>query len=197
LANHGFLPRSGLDIDFDTYRAAIAAGFNWEPHAVDLPFEASIQLNLSTTGNPLTFHLHDQNLHNAIEFDGSLSRNDFALGDDHTFDPAIWHTVAVNLGLYNTGPSEAEKYVTVEVAAKARAARVKDAMAANPDFDPRGQPAGSPGTSALYMTSLWDDEVGAVPKAWIRALFGRLCNDPSRNHHPSGDHISVTMLTSE
>jgi hypothetical protein len=74
---------------------------------------------------------------------------------------------------------------------------VKDAMAANPDFDPRGQPAGSPGTSALYMTSLWDDEVGAVPKAWIRALFGRLCNDPSRNHHPSGDHISVTMLTSE
>ena len=160
-----------------------------------MPFEASINFNLTTTGNPLTFHLHDQNLHGAIEFDGSLSRSDFALGDDHTFDPAIWHTVAVNLDLYNTGPSEADKYVTIETAAKARAARVKDAMAANKDFDPAGQPVGSPGTSALYMTSLWDDEAGAVPKVWIRALFGRFRNDPSRKYYlPRWCPSSVTML---
>lgn len=164
-----------MNIDLDTLRYAVNAGFNYEPKSLDGPFNAAINFKLSTTGNSSTFHLADLAKHDTIEMDGSLSRNDFLLGDALTFDPAIWHTVALNLDLYNTGPSEADKYVTVETAAKARAARVKDAMAANKNFNAsEAQMTGSPGTTALYLTTLWDDEVDAAPKTWIKPFFGRL-----------------------
>ncbi|KAK4234934.1 Chloroperoxidase [Achaetomium macrosporum] len=172
LANHGYLPRSGLNIDLETLRYAVVAGFNLERTTQDGAFNLAIAFNLSTSGNSSTFHLEDLRLHDAIEFDGSLSRNDFYLGDNLHFNPAIWHTVATNLGLYKTGPSKEDKYVTVEVAAKAAAARVKAAMAANKHFNAsESQMQGSPGTTALYLTTLWDDDAGAVPKSWIRALF--------------------------
>ncbi|KAL2138275.1 hypothetical protein VTI28DRAFT_7161 [Corynascus sepedonium] len=172
LANHGYLPRSGLNIDLETLRNAVSAGFNFERTALDGPFNAAIEFNLSTSGNPNTFHLADLAKHDTIEFDGSLSRNDFNLGDDLHFNPAIWHTVAVNLDLYRLGPSEEDKYVTVEVAARARASRVKAAMAANKHFNAStAQMDGSPGTTGLYLTTLWDDDAGAAPKKWIRALF--------------------------
>jgi hypothetical protein len=149
------------------------AGFNFERTSQDSFFQMAIDFNLSTSGNSSTFHLEDLKLHDAIEFDGSLSRNDFYLGDDLHFDPAIWHTVAVNLDLYNTGPSEKDKYVTVEVAARAAAARARAAKAANDHFNASAmQMMGSPGTTALYLTTVWDDDAGAAPKSWIKALFG-------------------------
>ncbi len=65
--------------------------------------------------------------------------------------------------------------MTVEVAAKARAARVKDAMAANKGFNASAnQMQGSPGTTALYLTTLWDAEKDGAPKKWVRAFFGKL-----------------------
>ncbi|KAK3295298.1 Chloroperoxidase, partial [Chaetomium fimeti] len=198
LANHGFLPRSGLNIDIAAIRYAVNAGFNYEPKSLDLAFNAAIDFKLSTTGNSSTIHLADLAKHDTIEMDGSLSRNDFLLGDALTFDPAIWHTVAVNLGLYNTGPSEADKYVTVETAARARAARVKDAMAANPGFNASvAQMMGSPGTTALYLTTLWDDEVDAAPKAWIKPFFEEERipflegYDPANRKQKSFDDVTV------
>ncbi|KAH6838548.1 Chloroperoxidase [Chaetomium sp. MPI-CAGE-AT-0009] len=198
LANHGFLPRSGLNIDLATLRYAVNAGFNYEPKSLDGAFNAAIGFNLSTTGNSSTFHLADLAKHDTIEMDGSLSRNDFFFGDVLTFDPAIWHTVAVNLDLYNTGPSEADKYVTVETAAKARAARVKDAMAANPNFNASvAQMMGSPGTTALYLTTLWDDEADAAPKAWIKPFFEEERipylegYDPANRKQKSFDDVTV------
>jgi hypothetical protein len=59
------------------------------------------------------------------------------------------------------------------VAAKARAARVRDAMKVNKNFNAsEAQMAGSPGTTGLYLTTLWDAEADAAPKAWIKAFFG-------------------------
>ncbi|SPQ20822.1 fc3d20d0-5662-4994-95a4-545218fe02f0 [Thermothielavioides terrestris] len=172
MANHGWLPRSGRDIDLASLQHAVVGAFNYAPNAFDGAFQAAIDFNLSTTGNPSTFHLADLAKHDAIEFDGSLSRNDYALGDNLHFDPAIWHTVAQYLGLYRTGPSKADKYVTVETAARARAQRVRDAMRANPHFNASANEMfGSPGTTALYLTTLWDDKADAAPKAWIRAFF--------------------------
>lgn len=82
-------------------------------------------------------------------------------------------TVAERLGLYDFGELGVEQYVTVETAAKARAARVADAKRVNPEFNASAaQKLGSPGTTALYLLTLWDDKVGAVPKSWIRAFFG-------------------------
>ncbi|KAK4143155.1 Chloroperoxidase [Dichotomopilus funicola] len=172
MANHGFLPRSGLNIDLEAVRTGVVGAFNFEYTAFDMPFQQAVDFKLTTTGNSSTFHLADLAKHDTIEFDGSQSRNDFAFGNDNDFDPVIWHSVAKNLGLYHTGPAKEDQYVTIEVAARARAARVKEAMAANKHFNAsEAQMMGSPGTTALYLATLWDDEAQAVPKKWIRAFF--------------------------
>lgn len=47
-------------------------------------------------------------------------------------------------------------------------------MKANPGFNAsKAQMDGSPGTTALYLTTLWDDEADGAPKAWVKAFFGR------------------------
>jgi hypothetical protein len=173
MANHGYLPRNGKNIDLAIARAAISDAFNYEPTTIDFMFQAAIDFNLSTTGNRSTIHLADLRKHDTIEFDGSLSRNDIYFGDNLHFNPSIWATVAEHLNLYDAGPCGNETYVTVESAARARAARVQEAMSVNPTFNnSQGAMTGSPGTTALYLTTLWDDEVEAVPKSWVRAFFG-------------------------
>ncbi|KAL7942556.1 Chloroperoxidase [Trichoderma barbatum] len=172
LANHGWLPRSGKNIDLPTLQVAVSSAYNYAPDTFDMPFKLAQTCNLTTTGNPSTFNLADLAKHDCIEFDGSLSRNDFHLGDNLHFNPRIWATTAKRLGLNNVGRDPMSKYVTVEQAAKARAARVADAMKANRKFNASdNEMQGSPGTTALYLVTLWDDTVGAVPKAWIKSFF--------------------------
>ncbi|KAJ5325730.1 Chloroperoxidase [Penicillium brevicompactum] len=172
MANHGYLPRSGSDIDLATLRNAVASAYNYEPTAFDIAFEQAVGYNITTTGNESTINLVDLARHEGPEFDGSLSRNDIYFGDDLHFDYSIWKIVAQSLNLYDTLGPEAQ-YVTVEMAAKARAVRVKNAKAINPTFNASDlATSGSPGTTGVYLTTLWDDRVGAVPKSWIRAFFG-------------------------
>ncbi|KAL4936995.1 hypothetical protein BDV06DRAFT_232876 [Aspergillus oleicola] len=172
LANHGWLPRSGKNIDLATLRTAVSSAYNYERKSFDDAFQQALDFNLSTTGISSTFHLSDLRWHDAVEFDGSLSRNDAYFGDNLHFNPAIWDTVAEKLNLYDAGECGEDKYVTVESAARARAARVEDAKRANPMFNnSKNVMQGSPGTTALYLTTLWDDEAGAVPKAWVKAFF--------------------------
>lgn len=175
MANHGFLPRSGKDIDLAAVRTGVSQAYNFAPTTFDSAFEQAIDLGVSTTGNASTFHLEDLKKHDAVEFDGSLSRNDAYFGDDNSFSHAIWWTTALRLGLFDYGLFGKDTHVTVEMAARVRAARVRDAMAVNPDFNASAnEMTGSPGTTALYLTTLWDDEADAAPKAWIRAFFGEL-----------------------
>lgn len=90
------------------------------------------------------------------------------------FDPRIWATMSKRLGLYDVGRDPMSKYVTVEQAAKARASRVADAMRVNPTFNAStNEMLGSPGTTALYLVTLWDEAVGAAPKEWIKSFFGK------------------------
>ncbi|KAK9423228.1 putative Heme haloperoxidase family profile domain-containing protein [Seiridium unicorne] len=152
LAKHGFLPHDGKNIDAATFRYAMNAGFNFEPHILDDVIEAALTSNISTTGNASRIHLADLAAHNVIEFDGSLWRNDFYFGDDLQFDPKIWGTLARNLDLYNL---RSDKYVRTEVAAKTRAAQVIDAKAVNPNFTDSG---------------LSSPDIGA-PKEWVRPFF--------------------------
>lgn len=169
MANHGWLPRSGKDIDLAAVRFAVSHAFNYEPTTFDPAFQQAVDFNLTTTGNRSTFHLDDLALHDAIEFDGSLTRNDFFFGDNLRFNHAIWATTAKRLDL----DGDIDGYVTVEAAARARAARVEDAKRVNPAFNAsEAQMMGSPGTTALYLVTLWDDKVGAVPKAWVKAWIG-------------------------
>ncbi|KIA75853.1 hypothetical protein HK57_00380 [Aspergillus ustus] len=174
MANHGFLPRNGRDISLADLHAAITNAYNYAPETLDDAFHMALDFNLSTTANPSsTIQLSDLNKYNAIEHDGSLSRSDYNLGDNHSFDPEVWNSTATNLGLYDAGADcESDLYVTVEVAARARALRFRQAQALNPRFNASaGALMGSVGETALYLTTLWDYAAGAMPKAWIRAFF--------------------------
>lgn len=153
---------------------AVSTGLNFGSDTQDFAFQLVQDFQLSTTGNVSTFNLEDLKAHYRIEIDGSLSRNDFYFGDDLHFDPKVWIPVANDLGLYETGPAFEDKIVTIEAAAKARAARVKEAMRVNPQFNASTfQQSGSIGTTALYLTALWDFEVNATYKSWVRPFFGR------------------------
>ncbi|KAJ5087366.1 Chloroperoxidase [Penicillium angulare] len=173
LANHGWLPRSGKNIDISMFRSAIKGAYNYAPTALDFAFNQALDFNLTTTGNISTINLADLARHDEIEFDGSLSRNDIYFGDNLHFDPVVWGTVAKHLKLYETLGEEKNNYVTVEMAAKARAARVAEAKRVNPSFNASAnEMSGSPGTTGLYLLTMWDDNFGAAPKAWVRAFFG-------------------------
>jgi hypothetical protein len=195
LANHGYLPRSGRDIDINAVRSAVSSGYNYAPATFDSAFKQAADFNLTTTGNASTFHLADLAKHDNVEFDGSLSRNDIFFRDNLHFDAKIWAATSERLKLNDLGPGNSERYVTVEVAAKAQAARVVDAKKANPSFNASAnQMMGGPGTTALYLTTLWDDKAGAVPKSWIRAWFGML-NSPVSHELPSrGLHCRTNKL---
>jgi len=171
LANHGWLPHSGKDINLPAIQTATDAVYNFASDVLISIFQQVVAFNLSTTGNASTFNLEDLKKHDAIEFDGSLSRNDFYFGDDLHFDLNIWSSTAERLGLYNYKDS-AGLYVTIETAAKARAARVKDAEMVNPTFNAsETEINGSPGTTALYLTALWDYAVNATYKDWVKVFF--------------------------
>lgn len=175
LANHGWLPRSGKNIDISMLRHAVSGGYNYVPTALDGAFNQALAFNLTTTGNSSTINLEDLARHDDIEIDGSLSRNDIYFGDDLHFDPVIWGSVAKHLRLYETLGSEENNYITVEIAAKARAARVAEAKRVNPSFNAsKNEIMGSPGTTGLYLLTMWDDNYGAAPKAWVKAFFGML-----------------------
>ncbi|KAK1830941.1 Peroxidase, family 2-domain-containing protein [Podospora conica] len=172
MANHGYLPRNSRDIDLNDIRNAVSGAYNYAPTAFDEAFQQAVEFKLTTTGNASTIHLADLAKHDDIEFDGSLSRNDIFFGDNLHFDASIWAMTAARLRLYDIGPGNSERYVTVEAAAKAQAARNADAKKVNPTFNASAaQMIGGPGTTALYLTTLWDDKAGAVPKSWIRVWF--------------------------
>ncbi|KAK2782380.1 hypothetical protein FQN52_000920 [Onygenales sp. PD_12] len=178
LANHGWLPRSGKEIDYDAIDRAAGGAYHFAPGTLDMAVDAVFLANLSSTETyTKTFNLDDlgsPEAHGTVEFDGSLSRSDFLVtGDALSFDRKIWGPVAQHLGLArHSAKFRKEKYITVEVAAKARAARQEIAKEANPQFNASEfQNLGSIGTTALYLTTLWDDEADAVPKTWLKAFF--------------------------
>ncbi|KAL8811370.1 MAG: hypothetical protein Q9223_007548, partial [Gallowayella weberi] len=59
------------------------------------------------------------------EFDGSLSRSDLALGDNHSFNETIWNTVSAHFH---------HPTISIPTAAKARKDRFEAAKAANKEF---------------------------------------------------------------
>ncbi|CVK85463.1 hypothetical protein LB506_005644 [Fusarium annulatum] len=172
LANHGYLPRDGANLDYDMINHAAQAAYNFEDgfyiDAVNMVF----QLNISTTNQPSkTFHLRDLAQHDQIEVDGSLTRNDIFFGDDLHFDATVFDPVARDLGLDKI--SRKDKYVTVETAAKATKHRLDLAKRVNPEFNASvHQHQTEYGTTALYLLTVWDEQQKAAPKHWVKALLG-------------------------
>ncbi|KAK1495353.1 hypothetical protein CCUS01_13486 [Colletotrichum cuscutae] len=163
LANHGYLPRSGLNVSLADLIAGFTAAVNLDPAATTLVGQKA--LLTSTTGNNATFNLDDLNTHGmaVIEHDGSLSRNDFYFGDNHSFNKDIWESVAV--AFTNTT-------ISIPTAAKARVSRLQAAAAANPVFNLTAD-----GTqfsfieTALYLSVFGNLEDGNANTEWVKVLF--------------------------
>ncbi|KAF5252903.1 hypothetical protein FANTH_2227 [Fusarium anthophilum] len=172
LANHGYLPRDGANINYDMINHAAQAAYNFEDgfyiDAVNMVF----QLNISTSNRPSeTFHLRDLAQHDQIEVDGSLTRNDIFFGDDLHFDATVFDPVSRDLGLDKI--SRKDKVVTIETAAKATKTRLDLAKRVNPEFNASvHQHQTEYGTTALYLLTVWDEQQKAAPKHWVKALLG-------------------------
>ncbi|KAF6828103.1 hypothetical protein CPLU01_08700 [Colletotrichum plurivorum] len=161
LANHGYLPRNGLNVSLADLITGFTAAVNLDPAATTLVGQKA--LLTSTTGNNATFNLDDLNTHGIIEHDGSLSRKDTYFGDNHSFDQEIWASVASHF---------TESTISIPTAAKARAARLQAAAAANPDFslDANGVQFSFIET-ALYLSIFGNLVDGNANTEWVKVLF--------------------------
>jgi hypothetical protein len=163
LANHDICPRSGKGYTVPILTKCLKEGLN---------VGADFALVVGTTGigsnpNPLTlkFDLDQLDRHNIfIEHDASLSRQDTALGDNHSFNKTIWDTV-LN---YYAGQST----TSIPVAAKAKYNRVTTEASRDPKFfyGPV-QFVLSYGETALYLSTMGDPITGVAPIEYVRALF--------------------------
>ncbi|ETS88094.1 hypothetical protein PFICI_01922 [Pestalotiopsis fici W106-1] len=160
LANHGYLPRDGLNIDADTLIQALSDGINIDP--TTLAGAAQAAVSLSTTGNSSTFHLHDTLKHNAIEHDGSMSRNDVYEGDALHFNATVW---AQTTALFTNDT------ISLETAALARAARIAKAKEANPEYEAINNSSAGLGETALYEITFGDRVEGNAPTKWVKVFF--------------------------
>lgn len=97
-ANHGILPRNGRDIDLPTVGAAVLLAYNMTYETMLVVGEPG--LKTSTTGNASTFHLSDLAQHEpqAVEHDGSLSREDKWFGDALDFSWEAWNRTLESWG---------------------------------------------------------------------------------------------------
>jgi len=161
LANHGYLPRDGKDISLATLIKGAKEGINLAPDATLLVGLKALQT--SSTGNWLSFHLDDLNKHGIIEHDGSLSRKDAYSGDNHTFAPEVWATVASHF---------TQDKISIETAALARKNRLTDASNANPEIQltPDAIRFSFIETS-LYLYVLGEGTDGNARTEWVRTLF--------------------------
>ncbi|KAI1864129.1 uncharacterized protein JN550_009149 [Neoarthrinium moseri] len=167
LANHGWLPRDGKNIDLPMIQSVFDEAMGFDQDVFIGITEAA--LAVSTTGNSSTFNLQDTAYHNAIEHDGSLSRNDIFFGDNLHFNPLIWIATAARYGIRIPGKSSV---ISVETAARARAARVEDARRFNPAFNlTQAGLTASYGETSVLMTAFWDEQAGGAPKDYVRVLF--------------------------
>jgi hypothetical protein len=145
--------------------------------ALKLDFEVALRL-VSTTIMEIekdqdrkgiqTFNLDELNKHGLIEHDGSLSRDDAALGDNHKFDPNIFNTYLNHFG-----------DATETSFASASAARYSRILAARYEHELNNKEFTydlkrhilSLGETGLLLAVLGDPKEGEVPLQYLKVLF--------------------------
>lgn len=216
LANHGYLPRDGLNVSLDILVQAFSDAVNLDESATLLVGDKA--LDTSTTGNNSTFNLDDLDTHDSmfpliqcpgpvliswsisvsvplthhetvvLEHDGSLSRNDIYFGDNHSFNETIWNSVAA----YFT-----EDTIDVATAAKARKARLEVAEAVNPEYELSAElTVFSLIESSLYLSVFSNGTSGSAVTEWVDVMFREsLPPPPPPTHHcsvyrcPGSEHL--------
>ncbi|KAK8033877.1 hypothetical protein PG991_003275 [Apiospora marii] len=162
LANHGYLPHDGRDIDRDTAVNALEDGVNMDRPLADFFFQQA--LSTVPVANATRFSLHHLIQHNAIEHDASLSRPDaFFSAHQDVFDPTVFA---------ETRSHWPDPVINVRQAAAARLARMQTSNRTNPAFElnKAGEPA-SVAETAVYIIAFGDIEAGTVRREMVEYFF--------------------------
>ncbi|KAJ7493828.1 Cloroperoxidase [Mycena latifolia] len=165
LANHGYLPRNGSNFTIPQLMDAVLDAFSldWAPILVAAKFgllsgedRSSFQeIKLSALG-----------LHNLIEHDASISRNDWGdgTGDNVHFNETTFATLA------NSNPGV--DYYNATSAGVVQRDRLAHSIATNPfvvntnkEFKLRSR------ESALYLSIFGDPLTGVAPKKFVNIFF--------------------------
>ncbi|KAJ7023375.1 Cloroperoxidase [Mycena alexandri] len=160
LANHGYLPRTGMNITISQILGAALQGFNVDADAI---IQAA-KFGLLSGNAPETMNLDALSLHNLIEHDASLSRNDFALGDNLHFNETVFSTLA------NSNPG-VDFYNTTS-AGLVQHARLTDSVARNPNVtNTLKEHLLRSRESSLYLSIMGDPLTGVAPKQFVQIFF--------------------------
>ncbi|KAI3316920.1 Cloroperoxidase [Xylariaceae sp. AK1471] len=123
LANHGFLPRNGRDIDVNQTVYALNEALNLTPDFGQFLFSAGRLANPEP--NATTFNLDHLNRHDFFEHDGSLSRQDAYFGQWSRFNQTVWDWTL------ETWPDD---ILDIKSVANARAQRQITSNLTNPEY---------------------------------------------------------------
>ncbi|KAF7343979.1 hypothetical protein MVEN_01687100 [Mycena venus] len=160
LANHGYLPRSGKNISIPMIMDAALMGFNLGPDLVIL----AAKLGLLSGNAPTTLDLNALALHGLIEHDASLSRNDFALGDNLNFNETIFSTLA------NSNPGV--DYYNTSSAGLVQQQRLATSLATNPNItNTLKEFVIRSSESAFYLGVMGNPLTGVAPKSFVQIFF--------------------------
>ncbi|KAJ7275950.1 Cloroperoxidase, partial [Mycena rebaudengoi] len=160
LANHGYLPRDGKKISIPMILKAASEGFNMAPELI----LSAAKLGLLSGPEPTTLNLDALKLHNLLESDASLSRGDFALGDNLRFNETIFSTLA------NSNPTV--DYYNITSAGQVQHDRLAISLATNPNItNTPKEIQGRSGASAFYLSVMGDPVTGIAPKKFVNIFF--------------------------
>ncbi|KAF5364386.1 hypothetical protein D9757_011896 [Collybiopsis confluens] len=161
LANHAFLPRNGSNLTVPIIMRALESGYNVQP--IDI-LRVAAKLGLLTTDEEESFQLQNLALHGTIEHDTSLSRQDFAQGDNLHFNETIF------TALNNSNPGV--DYYNTTSAGQVLIQRLEEDKIANPNLiNTAKEFFVRVGESALYLSVMGNATTGVAPKQFVQIFF--------------------------
>ncbi|KAJ7209448.1 Peroxidase, family 2-domain-containing protein [Mycena haematopus] len=186
LANHGYLPRNGMNFTVTQVMDAALNGFNvnWDTLLVAAKFGL---LSGSDATTFETMSLGPLALHNLVEHDASISRNDFGdgTGDNVHFNETTFSTLA------NANPGK--DYYDPVAAGLVQRARLAHSVATNPNITNTAKDCKlRTRESALYLSIFGSPVTGIAPKEFVQIFFRE-----ERLPFAEGWSKSKTLITSD
>ncbi|KAF7305647.1 hypothetical protein HMN09_00818300 [Mycena chlorophos] len=164
MANHGILPHDGRNISFEDMGDKIHAAFNFAPTFCRFVPQYAADM-LKKDFHKDTLDLADLNLHNGIEHDASLTREDIKF-DPHQDKPHLPFIDALLASATGTD-SGGNKVLTMRDIQRFSAQRRTDARANNPDFSLAGIHKGFSSANSSTLLTIFGGRVDDL-KAILR-----------------------------
>ena len=186
LANHGFLPHDGKNLDLPTILSGLSAGLNIGPDVSLLLGGVSLVLSRPFQRS---FSLADISSHNyPIEHDASISRQDNYFGSAVPLHAPTWSSYLAFFDGQDT--------MDIPTVTKARYARFNDSLTRDPKLVFGAyQEILSYGEQALYLQAMGQAGQGSAQKAFVRCLFEQEKLPVELGWAPSASPITMPSTT--